>query len=113
MYERSLSMAPESNKINWKHAREVPLRWQQMLREFVAVSIGPTDSIAVFMNMCQQITGGALSAYLPTFTSENGFKGANAQIATLAPYGAAIIVSQDEWDHYAYTLEHDRYFFLV
>ena len=45
------------------------------------------------MNMCQQITGGALSAYLPTFTSENGFKGANAQIATLAPYGAAIIVS--------------------
>ena len=45
------------------------------------------------MNICQQITGAALSAFLPTFTSENGFKGANAQIATLAPYGAAIIVS--------------------
>ncbi len=41
--------------------------------------------------MCQQITGAALSAYLPTFTSENGFTGANAQIATLAPYGAAIV----------------------
>lgn len=88
-------MAPESNTINWKHAREVPLRWQQMLREFTYVIKGPTDTIAVLMNMCQQITGGALSAYLPTFTSENGFKGANAQIATLAPYGAAIVVSRE------------------
>ncbi len=44
------------------------------------------------MNMCQQITGAALSAYLPTFTSENGFAGATAQIATLAPYGAAAVV---------------------
>jgi hypothetical protein len=45
------------------------------------------------MNICQQITGAALSAYLPTFTKENGFKGANAQIATLAPYGSAAVVS--------------------
>jgi hypothetical protein len=94
MYERSLSMAPESNTINWKHAREVPLRWQQMLRESTYVRKSPIDTKAVLMNMCQQITGGALSAYLPTFTSENGFKGANAQIATLAPYGAAIVVSR-------------------
>lgn len=56
------------------------------------------DTLAVLMNMCQQITGGALSAYLPTFTSENGFKGANAQIATLAPYGAAIIVRHLVWE---------------
>lgn len=42
-------------------------------------------------NVCQQITGAALSAYLPTFTSENGFTGANAQIATLAPYGSAAV----------------------
>lgn len=48
---------------------------------------------AMLMNMCQQITGAALSAFLPTFTKENGFEGANAQIATLAPYGAAVIVS--------------------
>ena len=45
------------------------------------------------MNICQQITGAALSAFLPTFTSENGFKGATAQIATLAPYGSAAVVS--------------------
>ena len=45
------------------------------------------------MNMCQQITGAALSAYLPTLLSENGFEGATAQIATLAPYGSAAIVS--------------------
>nr|XP_018264258.1 uncharacterized protein I303_02423 [Kwoniella dejecticola CBS 10117]OBR86416.1 hypothetical protein I303_02423 [Kwoniella dejecticola CBS 10117] len=45
--------------------------------------------------MCQQITGAALSAYLPTFTSENGFKGATAQIATLAPYGSAAVVTFD------------------
>lgn len=43
------------------------------------------------MNACQQITGAALSAYLPTFTKENGFEGANAQIATLAPYGSAAV----------------------
>ncbi|WWC59847.1 uncharacterized protein I303_102409 [Kwoniella dejecticola CBS 10117] len=48
--------------------------------------------IPALMNMCQQITGAALSAYLPTFTSENGFKGATAQIATLAPYGSAAVV---------------------
>jgi hypothetical protein len=95
MYERSLSTAPESNTINWKHAREVPLRWQQMLRESTCVIKSPTDTIAVLMNMCQQITGGTLSAYLPTFTSENGFKGPNAQIATPAPYGAAIVVSRN------------------
>lgn len=93
MYERSLSMAPETNTINWKHAREVPLRWQQMLRGLLPIlNVALANNVAVLMNMCQQITGGALSAYLPTFTSENGFKGANAQIATLAPYGAAIVV---------------------
>lgn len=47
----------------------------------------------MLQNMCQQISGAALSAFLPTFTRENGFEGANAQIATLAPYGAAIVVS--------------------
>ena len=41
--------------------------------------------------MCQQITGAALSAFLPTLFSDMGFKGSTAQIATLAPYGAAII----------------------
>lgn len=86
-------MAPETNTINWKHAREVPLRWQQMLRGLLPIlNVALANNVAVLMNMCQQITGGALSAYLPTFTSENGFKGANAQIATLAPYGAAIVV---------------------
>lgn len=49
----------------------------------------------MLMNMCQQITGAALSAYLPTLLSENGFKGATAQIATLAPYGSAAIVCLD------------------
>lgn len=43
--------------------------------------------------MCQQITGALFSAFLPTFLSENGFEGANAQIATLAPYGSAAVVS--------------------
>lgn len=37
--------------------------------------------------------GAALGAYLPTFTSENGFVGATAQIATLAPYGLSAVVS--------------------
>jgi hypothetical protein len=46
----------------------------------------------MLINMCQQITGAALSAYLPTLLSENGFSGATAQIATLAPYGSAAIV---------------------
>jgi hypothetical protein len=49
----------------------------------------------MLINMCQQIMGAALSAFLPTFTKENGFEGANAQIATLAPYGAAMIVRID------------------
>ena len=43
------------------------------------------------MYQSQQISGAALAAFMPTFTSENGFKGANAQIATLAPYGAAAV----------------------
>jgi hypothetical protein len=47
----------------------------------------------MLMNMCQQITGAALSAYLPTLLAENGFEGATAQIATLAPYGCAAVVS--------------------
>ncbi|WWC85699.1 uncharacterized protein L201_000565 [Kwoniella dendrophila CBS 6074] len=78
MYERALDYAVESPKINWKHALACGYRWQQL--------------IPALMNMCQQITGAALSAYLPTFTSENGFKGATAQIATLAPYGSAAVV---------------------
>jgi hypothetical protein len=45
------------------------------------------------MNLCQQITGAALSAFLPTLISENGFEGVTAQIATLGPYGAAVVVS--------------------
>jgi hypothetical protein len=53
-----------------------------------------TQATAMLINMCQQITGAALSAYLPTLLSENGFKGATAQIATLAPYGSAAIVCQ-------------------
>jgi len=48
----------------------------------------------MLMNMCQQITGAALSAYLPTLLTENGFEGATAQIATLAPYGCAAVVSR-------------------
>lgn len=47
----------------------------------------------MLINMCQQITGAALSAYLPTLLKENGFSGATAQIATLAPYGSAAVVS--------------------
>jgi hypothetical protein len=43
------------------------------------------------MYQSQQISGAALAAFMPTFTSENGFKGANAQIATLAPYGTAAV----------------------
>ena len=39
----------------------------------------------------QQISGAVLGAFLPTLTSENGFTGANAQIATLAPYGSAAV----------------------
>jgi hypothetical protein len=46
------------------------------------------------MYQSQQISGAALAAFLPTFTSENGFKGATAQIATLAPYGSAAVVSR-------------------
>lgn len=87
-------MAPESNEINWKHARGVFYRWQQLLRTcYEHLTCEAADEPAVAMNICQQITGAALSAYLPTFTKENGFKGANAQIATLAPYGSAAIVS--------------------
>ncbi|KIR55946.1 high-affinity nicotinic acid transporter [Cryptococcus gattii Ru294] len=77
IYERSLSMAPESNGVNWKHVMGTFIRWQQI--------------VPVFINMCQQITGALFSAFLPTFLSENGFQGANAQIATLAPYGSAAV----------------------
>jgi len=45
------------------------------------------------MYASQFITGAALAAFLPTLTSEIGFKGATAQIATLAPYGSAAVVS--------------------
>ncbi|KEQ72722.1 MFS general substrate transporter [Aureobasidium namibiae CBS 147.97] len=77
MYERYMSMGPEVKEINWKHARGAFYRWPQVM--------------PVLINMCQQITGAALSAYLPTLLQENGFKGATAQIATLAPYGAAAV----------------------
>lgn len=50
--------------------------------------------LAGLMNCCQQILGAALGAYLPTFTAENGFTGATAQIATLAPYGSSAVVSR-------------------
>jgi hypothetical protein len=53
----------------------------------------------MLINMCQQITGAALSAYLPTLLSENGFSGATAQIATLAPYGSAAIVCCNSSSH--------------
>lgn len=58
----------------------------------ILTDLGTNTTTAMLMNMCQQITGAALSAYLPTLLSENGFKGATAQIATLAPYGCAAIV---------------------
>ncbi|THX73114.1 hypothetical protein D6D04_08706 [Aureobasidium pullulans] len=77
MYERYMSMGPEVKEINWKQARGALYRWPQVM--------------PMLINMCQQITGAALSAYLPTLLSENGFKGATAQIATLAPYGSAAI----------------------
>ncbi|KAI7326629.1 MFS general substrate transporter [Hortaea werneckii] len=77
MYERFISMGPEVKEINWKQAGGALYRWPQV--------------IPMLMNMCQQITGAALSAYLPTLLSENGFAGATAQIATLAPYGTAAI----------------------
>ena len=48
---------------------------------------------AVLMYMCQQITGAALSAFLPSLMTDLGFSGANAQLATLGPYGAAMVVS--------------------
>ena len=38
------------------------------------------------------MTGSALIAFLPTMLSENGFTGANAQVATLAPYGASAVI---------------------
>ncbi|THY47677.1 hypothetical protein D6C98_07019 [Aureobasidium pullulans] len=79
MYERYMSMGPEVKEINWKQARGALYRWPQVM--------------PMLINMCQQITGAALSAYLPTLLSENGFKGATAQIATLAPYGSAAIIS--------------------
>ncbi|KAI9637765.1 major facilitator superfamily domain-containing protein [Dioszegia hungarica] len=89
MYMRAMDYAPEGREINWKHARGAFYRWQQLL---------PT-----LQNISQQITGAALSAFLPTFTSENGFKGATAQIATLAPYGSAavcMVIASYISDHY-------------
>ena len=77
MYERYMSMGPEVKEINWKQARGALYRWPQVM--------------PMLINMCQQITGAALSAYLPTLLSENGFSGATAQIATLAPYGSAAV----------------------
>lgn len=78
-YIRSLDFAGESHHIDWKHARGSFYRWAQIL--------------PVGMYCCQQITGQALAAYLPTLLQELGFKGANAQVATLGPYGAAAVVS--------------------
>ena len=39
------------------------------------------------------MTGAALGAYLPTLIGELGFEGANAQIATLAPFGSAAVAT--------------------
>jgi hypothetical protein len=90
-----MSMGPEVKAINWKQARGALYRWPQVMRESLnrATIVGSfTDTTtAMLINMCQQITGAALSAYLPTLLSENGFKGATAQIATLAPYGSAAV----------------------
>lgn len=62
---------------------------------YLSVDPGSRDlaerETAVFMYASQTISGAALAAFLPTFTSENGFTGANAQIATLAPYGSAAV----------------------
>jgi len=97
MYERYLSMGPEVKEINWKQARGALYRWPQVMREWlnraILFDLDPdTDATtAMLINMCQQISGAALSAYLPTLLSENGFKGATAQIATLAPYGSAAV----------------------
>lgn len=91
-----MSMGPEVKAINWKQARGALYRWPQVLREWpncAFLTKHDTDTTtAMLMNMCQQITGAALSAYLPTLLSENGFEGATAQIATLAPYGSAAVV---------------------
>jgi hypothetical protein len=95
MYERYMSMGPEVKAINWKQARGALYRWPQVMRESLSramlVEFHTDTFTAMLMNMCQQITGAALSAYLPTLLSENGFKGATAQIATLAPYGSAAV----------------------
>ena len=90
-----MSMGPEVKEINWKQARGALYRWPQVMREsfsrIILVKSTLTQTIAMLINMCQQITGAALSAYLPTLLQENGFKGATAQIATLAPYGSAAV----------------------
>ena len=91
-----MSMGPESHKIDWKQAGASLYRWQQVMRKSLFPSFMGCRVLiktAMAINMCQQITGAALSAYLPTLLSENGFKGATAQIATLAPYGSAAVVS--------------------
>lgn len=91
-----MSMGPEVKEINWKQARGALYRWPQVMRKLLIPAYTPrsvlTQNLAMLINMCQQITGAALSAYLPTLLSENGFKGATAQIATLAPYGSAAVV---------------------
>lgn len=119
MYMRAMDYAPEGREINWKHARGAFYRWQQLLREYRFCFPHPPFRfptcfrlyggsltlffIATLQNISQQITGAALSAFLPTFTSENGFKGATAQIATLAPYGSAavcMVIASYISDHY-------------
>ena len=92
IWRRSLEIQTESNEINWKHARSVLWRWQTIIRESLRpTSVDRCSPAAALMYQSQQISGAALAAFMPTFTSENGFKGANAQIATLAPYGAAAV----------------------
>jgi hypothetical protein len=40
MYQRALSMAPESHAINWNHTKGVFYRWQQLLRSFNPLPLG-------------------------------------------------------------------------
>lgn len=91
-------MGAENPQINWKHAAGALYRWPQVLRTFsLGILCIPRRKLtchhlaAMLINMCQQITGAAMSAYLPTLLAENGFSGATAQIATLAPYGSAAV----------------------
>lgn len=77
-------MAPESNEVNWKHVKGTFIRWQQIVRKCNSqVQAAPESHSRALL----------IYTFLAVFLSENGFEGANAQIATLAPYGSAAVVS--------------------